>query len=209
MDDEPIHIVGVKDDSDEPRAPPEVTFRDNTVAQPFTPGGFARIPEDAVSLSGSSSSGLLTDAPSGVLSVHLDPETLGLRVLKCTPEFTSLVGPVCEGVELLQWVINDADFVSWEQGAYRALMDAHKDRDGENDIELDVDPFPIRLKLPHMGSRVSEVRANASLRLNVSEAEGGSASLDPQMLMILDDVRYVPRNQRERPRGPPRTISVL
>ncbi|CAK0790359.1 unnamed protein product [Prorocentrum cordatum] len=209
MDDEPIHIVGVKDDSDEPRAPPEATFRDNPVAQPFTPGGFARIPEDAVSLSGSSSSGLLTDAPSGVLSVHLDPKALGLRVLKCTPEFTSLVGPVGEGVEWPQWVINDADFVSWEQGAFRALMDAHKDRDGEQDIELDVDPFPIRLKLPHMGPRVSEVQANASLRLDVSEAEGGSASLDPLMLMILGDVRYVPRKKRVRPRGPPRTISVL
>ncbi|CAK0884031.1 unnamed protein product [Prorocentrum cordatum] len=196
MDDEPIHIAGVKDDSDEPRAPPEATFRDNTVAQPFTPGGVARIPEDAVSLSGSSSSGLLTDAPSGVLSVHLDPKALGLRVLKCTPEFTSSVGPVCEGVELMQWVIHDADFLSWEQGAFRALMDAHKDRDGEQDIELDVDPFPIRLKLPHMGPRISDVHANASLKLHVSEAEGGSASLDPQMLMSLDDVRYVPRRQR-------------
>jgi len=208
-DNEPIHMVGVKDDSEEPRAPPEGVLRESFVARSSKPRELDIIPEDAVSVSGSSSSsGLLTDTPCTGMFVYLDPEAAGLRVLQGSPEFLSLSGPVCEGAELLKWVINDADFLNWLQGAHRNLTAAHKQSEGQNDIELESHTFPVRLKLPHMGSGVRQVRANARLRLDVSQLEVDPEA-NPRLLLMLNDVHYVAKRQRAPPRGPPRRVLVL
>jgi len=189
IDDEPIHIVGLKEDSEELRAPPEGKLRDSQVIPPCSL--LAGISEDSISVSGSSSSGVLIGTECGGMTVHINPEGHGLPILQCSAEFLSLSGPLCEGAGLLQWVVNRDAFMEWAEGAYNNSMDNHEFGDSAHDEELCVAPFNVRLVLPHMGYRVREISANVLLKLDVAEDGGSDVTPSTRTLLVLEDVVFV------------------
>ncbi|CAK0859012.1 unnamed protein product [Prorocentrum cordatum] len=182
IDDEPIHIVGVKEDSDFLRAPPESELRDRPVVS--RSDAFAGISEDSISLSGTFSSGVLIGTHSAGMTVHINPDVDGLPILHCSAEFLNLSGPICEGAGLLQWVVNKRSFMKWAMVAYNNIMDT----------------FNIRLNLPHMGLAVREISANAFLRLDVAEDGGNDVAPSTRVLLVLEDVVCVRRGSSSRRR---------
>ncbi|CAK0825989.1 unnamed protein product [Prorocentrum cordatum] len=127
------------------------------------------------------------------MAVLIDAESSGMPVLRCSPDFLSLCGPICEGPKLLQWVINRADFMGWADTAYNDLLDA-RDVDLVQGDVLDAQPFRIRLKLPHMGPRVLEVSANAKFKFpsfeDPPEGDDGGVAIAQGILLMLEDVVF-------------------
>lgn len=187
--DEVTHVLGVREDSEGPRAPPESELRDSPAIPPR--GTFETISEDRSSLSGSSSSARMVDIPRAGMGLYIDPDTYGLRILQCTTEFKQISGPECEGKYLLKWVINTSDFMDWADETYNKLSDAYESCDGDVDEEPEVQPFRIRLQLPHMGPRVTEVSASAHMVLEAPERGEGGGAPAPRVLLMLDDLTLV------------------
>lgn len=195
--DELIHIVGVKEDSEEPRAARPGVLCCSPESQ--NSSTFAGIPESCISISTSDSSGLLIDPSCTEMAVLIDAESSGMPVLRCSPDFLSLCGPICEGPKLLQWVINRADFMGWADTAYNDLLDA-RDVDLVQGDVLAAQPFRIRLKLPHMGPRVLEVSANAKFKFpsfeDPPEGDDGGVAIAQGILLMLEDVVFLRRGRR-------------
>ncbi|CAK0844748.1 unnamed protein product [Prorocentrum cordatum] len=198
IDDEPIHIVGLKEDSDFLRAPPESELRDSPVVSPAD--RFAGISEDSISFSGSFSSRVPIGTHSAGMTVHINPGVDGLPILQCSPEFLSLSGPICEGAGLLPWVINKRAFMNWAKVAYNNIMDDYEFGDGAKDKKPGMETFNIRLKLPHMGLTVREISANAVLRLDFAEDQGSDVTSSPRILLVLEDVFCVRRRSSSKRR---------
>ncbi|CAK0871030.1 unnamed protein product [Prorocentrum cordatum] len=196
IEDEPIHIVGVKEDSDFLRVPPESELRDRPVVS--RSDAFAGISEHSISLSGSFSSGVLIGTKSAGMTVHINPDVDGLPILHCSAEFLNLSGPICEGAGLLQWVVNKRAFMKWAMVAYNSIMDDLEFGDCAQDQKPSMDTFNIRLKLPHMGLAVREISANAVLRLDVAEDGGNDVAPSTRVLLVLEDVVCVRRGSSSR-----------
>jgi len=211
IDDEPIHIVGVKEDSDFLRAPPDSELRDRPVVS--RSDACAGISEDSISLSGSFSSGALIGTQCAGMTVHINPDIDGLPILHCSAEFLKLSGPVCEGAGLLQWVVNKRAFMKWATVAYNNLMDDLECGDGAQDQNPSMGTFKIHLKLPHMGSAVREISANAVLRLDVTVDGGRDVTPSGQIVLSLGDVTCVRRGssserRRQKSRRLPSNLTL-
>ncbi|CAK0866617.1 unnamed protein product [Prorocentrum cordatum] len=207
LHDELIHIVGVKEDSEEPRVARPGVLRDSPELQ--NSSAVASIPESCISVSTSDSRGPLIDPSSTGMAVLIDEKQTGLPVLRCSPDFFSLCGPICEGPKLLQWVINRADFMRWANRAYNDLLNAHDADLVQGDV-LDAQPFRIRLELPHMGPRVLEVSANAKFKLpsfeDPPEGDDGGAAIAQGIWLMLEDVVFVRRGRQRRARSLPLSL---
>jgi len=192
-----IHIVGVKDDSSEPPAARPGRLRHSPDAS-HSNAVNCSIPEDDIltDISASESgvsSGLPIDTPCTEMVLHIAPEEDGLPILRCSPDFLRLCGPIREGAGLLQWVVNHRAFMDWAGTTYGNMILGH----GGDVVHDDMDarPFRIRLRLPHMGPTVREVRASTRFRL---EESGGDCSRAPPaggIMLILEDVVFAKRLQ--------------
>ena len=198
MHDELIHIVGLKEDSEVPRAPRPGVLNPSLVEPNST--GLISIAEDSINCSGSlSSSSLTIDRLGAEMCVQISPREDGIRVLGCSAEFSRLCGPVFEDTQFLRWVINDVDFLAWAARASESLMDAHHGHSMQHD-EPTSQPLRILLDLPHMGCGVRYVSANASMQIQVQEDDGSGAVPSPEVFLLLDDLVFE-RGEIRRLRG--------
>lgn len=204
MHDEVIHIVGLKEDSEVPRALRPGVLNPSLVEPNST--GLISIAENTINCSGSlSSSSLTIDRLGAEMSVQISLAEEGVPVLGCSAEFSMLCGPVFEDTQFLRWVINKVDFLTWAERVYRSVMEAHRGSSMQHD-EPNLQPFRIRLDLPHMGSGVRWASANASLNIQVQEDDGSGAVPAPKVFLMLDDLAFV--RKRIGPLRGPETLSL-
>jgi len=194
--DELVHIVGVKEDSDDTRAPPPSDLDDKLVLP--SSEVLNSISEDSISLSGSSASSVLLvgDQRFG-MQVQVSPEDEGLPVRGCSPEFLSLCGPLGDDTTFLPWVANSAKFLDWAATAYNNAMDAYEGVQVQDD-RLSLQLFRIRLRLPHMALNVREISANVSVKIEVQDGDDSGVAPAPQVFLILEDVREKRKRKARR-----------
>jgi len=174
-DDQTSYIVGIREIGDLQRMPnpPDLALVDagellDVVPEPSIP---------------SSSSG--TNVPwqesEGETGVWFASSEDGFPILKCTPEFTELAGPLSSSTKFLNFVFHKSEFELWVQTTSNALYFG----DAVHPTRLDV-----KLQLPREGVSKRVLKADVTVEIPEDKQPSGESQSEVDLRFFNDD-RFV------------------
>lgn len=158
FDDQVFHVVGVREDAESFRMPPEPG---PLHASPIVVPPVERAPSEVESVRT-----LHMESDSGGLAVHFRLFEPGYPVETCSAGFTLLSGPSARGTKLLRWVVSTDSFVECVQELGDSALREGRDLHPRRSVQ-------VRLRPPHVRQVGEELSAEAVLSLfhNGADAE--------------------------------------
>ncbi|CAK0862855.1 unnamed protein product, partial [Prorocentrum cordatum] len=193
FDDSFFHVVGVREDEESFRMPPE--------APPSHAAPVVAPPGESLAADVESVSTVQLESDSGDLAVYFQLFEAGCPVEKCSAGFTALTGPSAPGARLLEWMVSADSFVQCVQELRDSAL---RERQG----------LPLRrsvrvqLRPPHLRSLGMELRAAAVLSLRHNDADA-EVQLWTAKVELANATVVRRRARRERAPPQPRAAPAL